>query len=134
MGEEFQVARSKKDTMGSKGVKSWSIQSTVDLVKELGPREDTSKCFKTFKTWLKILRERGLIPSGVWEPPGCRMEIRMKGEANDSLRELVDLRVSRLLSLPSDRQNETHRKLLEAVGEFQRKINLQEKQVALDRA
>ena len=58
----------------------------------------------------------------------------VKGEAKESLRILVDLRVSRALSLASDRPNETHQRLLEAVGEFQRKINLQEKQVALDRA
>ena len=123
--------------MDSKREKSWTIQSTLDLVKDLGPRENTARSYKLFKENLKKLRERGSQlsgPSGGWEPPVEVWEKQLKGVANDSLKLLVKLRDSRQLQLPSDRQNETHRKLLEAVRKFQGKMNLQEKQVALDQA
>ena len=117
--------------MDSKQEKSWTIQSTLDLVKDLGPWENTARSYKLFKENLKKLRERGSRSSelsgtspGGWEPPGEVWEKELKGVANDGLKLLVELRESRQIQLPTDRQKETHRKLLEAVREFQEKIKL----------
>ena len=116
--------------MDSKQEKSWTITEVVDLVKDLGPRENTSFAYRRFKENLKKLS-----PSGpTWEPPGEAGEKKLKGLANDGLQILVGLRESRQIQLPTDRQNETHRKLLEATKLFQEKMKLQEQQVALDRA
>ena len=87
--------------MDSKREKSWTIQSTLDLVKDLGPRENTARSYKLFKEKLKKLRERGSQssePSGTspggWEPPGEVWEKELKGLANDGLKSLIGLRES----------------------------------------
>ena len=80
--------------MDSKREKGWTIQSTLDLMKDLGPREGTAKSYKLFKDNLKKLRERGSPlrgPSGGLMPPGEIWEKALKGVANDSLKLLVKL-------------------------------------------
>ena len=114
--------------MDSKQERSWTITEVVDLVKDLGPRENTAYSYKRLKETLKS------FSGPTWEPPGKAGEKELKGVANDGLKILVGLRESRQIQLPTDRQNETHRKLLEATKLFQEKIKLQEQQVALDRA
>ena len=112
----------------SKQEKSRTITEVVDLVKDLGPRENTAYSYKRLKETLKS------FSGPTWEPPGEAEEKELKGVANDGLKILVGLRESRQIQLPTDRQNKTHPKLLEATKEFQEKMKRQELQVALDRA
>ena len=95
-------------------------------MKDLGPQENTARSYKLFKEKLKIVdrRSSGTSPGG-WEPPGEVWEKELKGVANDGLKILVGLRESRQIQLPTDRQNETHRKLLEATKLFKEKMKLQ---------
>ena len=48
----------------SKQEKSWTITEVVDLVKDLGPRENTANKYKRFKETLKR------FSGPTWEPPG----------------------------------------------------------------
>ena len=104
--------------MDSKQEKSWTITEVVDLVKDLGPRENTAYSYKRLKETLKS------FSGPTWEPPGKAGEKELKGVANDGLKILVGLRESRQIQLPTDRQNETHRKLLEATKLFHEKMKL----------
>ena len=78
--------------MDTKREKSWTIQSALDLVKDLGPREDTARSYRRFKENLAVLSAKGSEPSAPawgWEPPGAVHKGSLKKVANDSLKILV---------------------------------------------
>ena len=64
----------------SKQEKSWTITEVVDLVKDLGPRENTAYSYKRLKETLKG------FSGPTWEPPGKAQEKALKRVANDGLK------------------------------------------------
>ena len=57
--------------MDSKQEKSWTITEVVDLVKDLGPRENTARSYKLFKEKLKIVDRRELRREAGSHPVKC---------------------------------------------------------------
>ena len=74
-------------------------------------------------------------PFEEWRPPGnSYRQDRIKGLAAESQAATLELRQNHPIQLPSDRQEETHRKLLNLAQRMGHMMHLQEEQVRIDTA
>ena len=89
---------------------SWGFKSLQELLRDLGPREDTRKVYRQFKELVEKAKNTsvGEHPN-VWRPPGLRRS-GIRELAADGLAATVKLRESRVLYLPSTKQEECHRR------------------------
>ena len=116
---------------------SWGFQSLADLLRDLGPREGEHKVYKKFKELYEhAVRYSAGEPPDEWRPPGNSYYNNqgLKELAAESLATTLELRKNCPLQLPSDRQEETHKKLITAALKMENYMNLQKEQVRIDDA
>ena len=127
--------------MASNKPELWGFKGLIDLLRDLGPREGERKVYKKFKEWYEraTRMSKGAQDAGdpleEWRPPGNGYrQDQLKGLAAESLAATLELRQNRPIQLPSDRQEETHRKLLNLAQRMGHMMHLQEEQVRIDTA
>ena len=91
---------------------SWGFRSLAELLRDLGPREGERKVYKKFKElYERAVRYSAGEPPNKWRPPGNSNRQQWLMElAAESLEKTLELRQNRPIQLPSDRQEETHKK------------------------
>ena len=115
---------------------SWGFRSLAELLRDLGPREGERKVYKKFKElYERAVRYSAGEPPDKWRPPGNSNRQQWLMElAAESLEKTLELRQNRPIQLPSDRQEETHKKLLNLAQRMGHMMHLQEEQVQMDTA
>ena len=115
---------------------SWGFRSLAELLRDLGPREGERKVYKKFKElYERAVKYSAGEPPDEWRPPGNGyINQSMKELAAESLATTLELRQNRPLQLPSNRQEETHKKLLNLAIKMGKMMKLQEEQVRIDDA
>ena len=107
---------------------SWGFKSILDLLRDLGPREETRKVYKQFKALVLDAKNMSVgVQPEESRPPGCSRQTLLKTLATEGLAAALKLRQSRVLYLPSTRQEECHRKLLDLAQRMGHMMHLQEK-------
>ena len=115
---------------------SWGFKSVNSLLRELGPREGERKVYREFKELLQQATQYSAgEPPDEWRPPGNGYyQEPLKELAAESLATTLELRKNCPLQLPSDGQEETHKKLITAALKMGSYMNLQKEQVRIDDA
>ena len=116
---------------------SWGFRSLAELLRDLGPREGERKVYKKFKELYEhAVRYSAGEPPDEWRPPGnsCFSDQGLKNLAAESLATTLELRKKRPIQLPSNRQEETHKKLLNLAQRMGHMMHLQEEQVQINTA